>query len=112
MTFSEEKTNGVLALGVSGRIHTEASAELSKELNTLIDHGERHLLLDFSGVDYINSSGLRALLMAAKKLNGLGGKVVLANVTEMIQQILRVSGCASLIGIYPSVEEARKALKG
>ena len=112
MTFSEQKTDGVLVLGVSGKIHTEASEELLKKLNALIDQGEWHLLLDLSGVDYINSSGLRVLLTVAKKLNGLSGKMVLATVTELIQQILRVSGCASVIGVYSSKEEALKALTG
>lgn len=111
MTFSEEKTDGVVVLGARGRIHTEASEELLKKLNNLIDQGERHLLIDFSGVDYINSSGLRVLLMVAKKLNGLGGKLVLAAATELIQQVLRVSGCTYLIAVYPSKEEALNALK-
>ena len=111
MTFSEEKTDGVLVLGVSGKIHTEASDELLGKLNTLIDQGERHLLLDFSDVGYINSSGLRALLIVAKKLNGLSGKMVVAKAAEWVQQVLQVSGCASVIGIYPSEEEALKAFK-
>ena len=111
MTFSEEKTDGVLVLGVSGKIHTEASDELLRKLNTLIDQGERHLLLDFSDVGYINSSGLRALLIVAKKLNGLSGKMVVAKATEWVQQVLQVSGCASVIGIYPSEEEALKVFK-
>ena len=111
MTFSEEKTDGVLVLAINGKIHTEASEELLRKLNTLIDQGERHLLLDFSGVEYINSSGLRTLLIVAKKLNGLSGKIVIAKATEWVQQVLQISGCASVIGIYPSKEEALKALK-
>jgi anti-sigma B factor antagonist len=111
MTCSEEKTDGVLVLGVSGKIHTEVAEELREKLNTLMDQGERYFLLDFSGVDYINSSGLRVLLIAAKKLNGLSGKIVVAQATEWIQQVLRISGCASVIGVYPSKEEALIALK-
>lgn len=111
MTFSEEKADGVLVLGVSGKINTEASAELSKRLNALTDRGERRLLLDFANVDYINSSGLRVLMTVARKLNDQGGKMVLAAVTKLIQQILRVSGCAAVIVIYTSRDEALKALK-
>jgi hypothetical protein len=47
MTLSEEKINGVLTIENSGNIHAEAAEELLKELNTLINQGERHLLLDF-----------------------------------------------------------------
>ena len=79
---------------------------------TLIDQGERHLLLDFSGVEYINSSGLRALLTAAKNLNDLSGKMVLTDVNELIHQVLHVSGCTSHIAVYPSKGEALKALSG
>lgn len=112
MTLSEGKTNGILVLRVSGKINTSASAELLKKLNTLIDQGERHLLLDFANVDYINSSGLRVLMTTTRKLGDLGGKMVLASVTDLIQQVLQVSGCASIIEIYPSSDEAFNALKG
>jgi anti-sigma B factor antagonist len=112
MTLSEEKINGVITLEISGKIHAEAAEELLKKLNTLIDQGERHLLLDFSGVEYINSSGLRALLTAAKILNNLSGKMVLTDVNELVHQVLHVSGCASRIAVYPSKEEALKALNG
>ncbi len=111
MTCSEEKIDGVFVLGVSGKIQAEASEELLEKLNSIIDQGEHRLLLDFSGVDYINSSGLRALLVAAKKVNGLGGRIVLAAVTELIQDLLRIAGCASVIGIYPSKEEALNSVK-
>jgi anti-anti-sigma factor len=111
MTLSVEKIDAVVVLGICGKIHTEASEALLKRLNALIDQGERHLLIDFSGVDYINSSGLRALLIVAKKLKGLGGEMVLAAVTELIQQVLRVSGCTSLIGIHASREKALNAFR-
>ena len=112
MTFSEEKVDGVTVLVIGGKINTEASEDLLKKMSGLIDNGARHLLLDLSGVDYINSSGLRVLLMAAKDLNDLSGEMVLADVNELIRQILHVSGCTSHIAVYPSKEEALKALKG
>lgn len=111
MTFIEEKVDDVIVLGIGGKINTEASEDLLKKTTDLIDNGARHLLLDLSGVDYINSSGLRVLLTVAKKMTDLNGKIVLANVAELIHQVLHVSGCTSHIGIYPSREQALKALK-
>ena len=112
MTLSEENIDGVIVLGISGKINTETSEDLLKELATRIDHGARHLLLDLSGVEYVNSSGLRVLLTVAKRMNDLSGKMVLAGVTELICRILNVSGCTSHIEVYPSREEALIALKG
>lgn len=111
MTFSEEIFDGVIVLRINGKINTEASEDLLKEMTNLIEDGARNLLLDLSGVDYINSSGLRALLTATKRLTDLGGKMVLADVTELIYQVLQVSGCTSHIGVYPSREGALEALK-
>ncbi len=111
MTFSEEKVDGVIVLGISGKVNTEASEDLLKKMTDLIDNGARRLLLDLSGVDYINSSGLRVFLTAAKRMADLSGKIVLANVTELIYQVLHVSGCTSHIEVYSSREEAFKALK-
>ena len=109
MTFSEEKTGDVLIVGLSGKIDTEGSKELFEKLNALTDQAERNLLLDFSSVSYINSSGMGVLLMVAKKLNGVRGKIILAKVNDQIRQVLRISGLASIIGIYPSRDEALQA---
>lgn len=111
MTFSEEKIDDVIVLGIGGKINTEASEDLLRKMTDTINKGARHLLLDLSGVDYINSSALRVLMTVAKRMTDLNGKLVLADVTELIYQILQVSGCTSHIGVFPSREEALKALK-
>lgn len=111
MTFSEENVDGAIVLGIGGKINTEASEDLLKKMASLIDNGARHLLLDLSGVDYINSSGLRVLLTAARRMTDLGGKIVLADVAELIYQVLEVSGCTSHIRVYHSRDEALKAFK-
>ncbi len=111
MIISEKKSGGILILGIRGKIDTDGAEQLLDKLSALIAHGEHRLLLDFSGVDYINSSGLRSLLITAKELKGRSGKMVLANVSELVHQVLRISGCASVIGIHPSQEEALTALE-
>lgn len=111
MIISEKRTSGTLMLGLRGKIDTDGAEQLLNRLNALIEQGEHHLLLDFSGVDYINSSGLGAILMAAKKLNDLDGRIALANVSELVHHVFRISGCASVIGIYPSEQEALAAFE-
>ncbi|TAM79818.1 MAG: anti-sigma factor antagonist [Acidobacteria bacterium] len=111
MTFNEENVEGIIVLAIGGKINTEASESFSKKMTSLIENGARQMLLDLSGVDYINSSGLRALLAAAKKMADLGGKMALADVAELIYRVLEVSGCTSHIRVYHSREEALKSLK-
>jgi anti-sigma B factor antagonist len=111
MTFTEDNIEGVIVLRISGKINTETSEDLLKKMNDLIDNGARQLLLVLSCVDYINSSGLRVLLTAAKRMTDLSGKIVLADATELVYQVLQVSGCTSHIDVYPTWEEALNALK-
>jgi anti-anti-sigma factor len=111
MTFSQEQVDDVIVLGVGGKINTEASEALLRKMTDVIEKGARHLLLELSGLDYINSSGLRILLTVARKMTDVSGKIVLADATELIYRVLQVSGCASHIGVYSSREEALKVLK-
>lgn len=110
MTLSEENVDGVIVLAIGGKINTEASEDLLKKMTSLINKGARQMLLDLSGVDYINSSGLRALLTVAKRMADLSGKMVLADVAELVYQVLEVSGCTSHIRVYSSKEKALKSL--
>jgi len=109
--INEKRISGMVMLGLRGKIDTDGAAQLLNKLNALIEQGEHHLLLDFSGVDYLNSSGLGAILMTAKKLNDVNGRIALANVSELVHHVFRISGCVSIIGIYPSEEEALAAFE-
>jgi Anti-anti-sigma regulatory factor (antagonist of anti-sigma factor) len=57
---------GITVLSVAGRIDTVSAPMLEEAINHTIESGIRKILLDFSAVAYISSSGLRVLLAAAK----------------------------------------------
>jgi anti-anti-sigma factor len=106
MTFTEERNGEVLILGPNGRIDTENSEVLLGKITQVIDGGVRSLLLDFSSVTYVTSSGLRTLIMAAKRLANLGGKLVLAGMNAQVQRILEISGLTSVLTVHPTKAEA------
>ena len=85
-----------VTLSVIGTINTETVPELSKALLAL-DYNGLDLTLDFAKTDYITSAGLRALLVARKKLTDQTMRILHAN--EEIVMIFSVTGFDSLIHI-------------
>ena len=63
-------------------------------------------MLDFAGVDYISSAGLRVLMLAAKQAKAQGGFLAVAAVQPLVQEILEISKFTLVLRILPSVREA------
>jgi anti-anti-sigma factor len=64
MRIDEERVGGALVIAPAGRIDSVSSGELERLVVSRIDGGEKRLVLDLAGVEYISSAGLRVLLMA------------------------------------------------
>ena len=97
MNINIEKANGATVMQLEGRIDTTTAPELEKAIN---NEGEalKSLVLDFKGVDYISSAGLRVLLSAQKKMN-VQGSMELINVSEDVMDILEMTGFADVLVI-------------
>ena len=106
MTLSEEKSGKVFVLGLSGKLDIEGGKMLVERMTQILDGGERYILLDFTDIAYINSSGLRALLLVAKQLASSGGMLVLAGLSDPNQKVLMISGLTSIFTLRPTKAEA------
>jgi len=108
MQVDTEKTGEVLVIGISGRIDGVTAPELESRLTELIDAGERKLVIDLDGVDYISSAGLRVMLYTAKKLRK-EGRLALSRPRDMVREVFDVAGFGSVLTIVDD-REAAKAL--
>ena len=82
---------------VDGRLDTNTAPSLDKTINE--DIGDtKNLVLDFKGLEYISSAGLRILLSAQKKMQKIGSMKVL-NVNEMIMEVFEMTGFADILNI-------------
>ena len=80
---------------VEGRLDTLAAPALLDELEQMDDHVDS-VVFDFSELEYISSMGLRALVIASKKVNGA---LVIKNVSPRIMSILSTTGLDNTIRI-------------
>ena len=90
-----EDGKALFALG--GRLDTTTAPELEKELREALP-GVSELTLDFAGLEYISSAGLRVLLLAQKIMNKQGGMKV-TNVNETIAEIFEVTGFSDILTV-------------
>ena len=97
MNINIERENGKALMKIEGRLDTTTAPELEKAIN---DEGSdlKGVVLDFGGVDYISSAGLRVLLTAQKKMNAQG-YMELRNVSEAVMDVFEMTGFADILVI-------------
>lgn len=111
---SREEGNAVI-LRPEGRIdHTHADAfRLGLEPHvSACTQGAKVLVLDFSGVTFISSIGLRALMIAVKQVKAQGGRMMLAELTPLVREVFQISRFDLLFEIHPTVAAALAAVEG
>ena len=97
MEITKTQQGDELDLAVSGRLDTSTAPELEQVINESVE-GVKCLRLDFSGLDYLSSAGLRVLLGAQKTMMKQG-EMVLSNVNETIMEVFEMTGFADLLTI-------------
>ena len=97
MTIQKTLNGTALNVAVEGRLDTTTAPQLEKELKDSLS-GATELTLDFAGLEYISSAGLRVLLTAHKTMSAKGGMKV-KNVNEIVQEVLDVTGFSDILTI-------------
>ena len=106
MEIKTEKRGNGAVVHASGRIDTAAAPALEQELNRLIAEGTHKILLDFTGVPYISSGGLRVLLATAKKLRGAGDSFSLCALNAEVTKIMTLAGFNTIFAIFSTEGDA------
>lgn len=92
MTASTRLVGDVTIVDLSGRIVLgEGSAELRDLVRNLASTGNKKILLNLSGINYIDSSGLGELVAAFTSLRKQGGELKLLNLTKRVHDLLHIT---------------------
>ncbi|UCC38998.1 MAG: STAS domain-containing protein [Candidatus Aminicenantes bacterium] len=108
-TITEE--NGIKWLNLKGRIDSMSSPEIDRKIKELILSGERTLVVNFEGVNYISSAGLRVFLSAQKQLKKVEGKIILYKLSQGVLEVFRLSGFVQMFAILSSKDEFDSVLQ-
>jgi anti-sigma B factor antagonist len=104
----------VYVVRVMGEVDMSHEEELRGELRTAVAADARGIVVDLTECEFIDSSGIRALLLSREAQHPEDGAVRLAVAasSEQILRILSVMGIDRVIPIRPTAEEAASALTG
>ena len=97
MTIEIKKNEKELTIEVVGRLDTITAPVLENTIGENIG-GIQSLILDFKGLEYISSAGLRILLGAQKKMKD-HGSMKLVGVCEEVMEVLEMTGFADILTI-------------
>jgi anti-sigma B factor antagonist len=103
-----ERNGTAVVRPTSPRVDLEVAGEFRAALVQLIDSGHRRLVVDMSDVNFVDSSGLGALVSALKTLKVLkgDGDVRLANVQPPVVALLEIIRLHRVFASYPTVDQA------
>ena len=107
---AEEREENALVLIPAGRIDSGNARAFESVVTERIDAGEHRLIVDFSRLDFISSSGLRVLLIAAKTLKIHKGGIALCSMKDHIKEVFQISGFDRIIPIRDSRQDALTVL--
>lgn len=105
LSIQSEAKGSAVVVTISGRVDSETAPTLDAELTKAVS-GSSKLVLELSGVEYISSAGIRAIVKAAQATEQNGGGVKMASAPELVTSIFYTVGIVDKIKSYPTVDEA------
>jgi anti-anti-sigma factor len=96
----------ILVLKPSGRIDANTAQAFEEESLRHVNASLNRIIIDFSLLDYLSSAGLRALLIIARGVKNQGGDAIMCSLPDNINNVIKISGFDTILGVYSTVEDA------
>ena len=113
MEFSSRKLDDVVLAVPVGQIDHPNAQQLQQALTPILDDssaGKTALVLDFAGVTYVSSMGLRVLMVAAKQMRSRSARMAVAALQPVVAEIFDIARFRHVVEVFPSVRDALQAL--
>ena len=111
MQIRELQQGTVAVIALSGRVTINDQPGLLKDaVASSLERGAKHVLLDLSGVGYIDSTRLGELISAHVTVTKRGGHLRLVATPDRVAELLHLAGLDTVFEKYPSADEAARGL--
>jgi anti-sigma B factor antagonist len=101
---------GVALVEVRGELDVRTAPELRDLVERLIAEGDRRLVVDLNLVDYLDSTGLGALVRSARCVNAADGELQIVCDSPRIQRIMEIAGLTRVLALCLSRADAFERL--
>ena len=107
MQIEERAVGDVLILDVKGRITLGEGDELLQDkVNSLLNQGQKKIVLNLAAVPYIDSAGLGEIVRTYTTVSRQGGNLKLLNLTKRITDLLAITKLLTVFETYESENDA------
>lgn len=101
-----EWVRGIPVMVMMGRLDTTSAPLFDAQAAPFLAEARGRVLLDFSGLTYVSSAGLRSILRIIKHTAACGGRPGIFAIPAHILELIEISGFKPLLDIYPDRETA------
>jgi anti-sigma B factor antagonist len=108
MHIGRKEIGDIVILSIDGQINIETVHDLKESFKNLLSENRKKIVFDFKKVGYIDSLGMATLIVFLRKLDEIGGSMVLCNLSPMVNSIFKISRIELAFQIF---DEEGKALK-
>jgi len=98
--------NGTLVLTLAGGITAGRCETLEKQVVSLIESGEKRVVLDVTSITFLDSAGIGTLVACFSKLKKAGGDMRLAGAAGKVESVLKMTQVDKVVRFFPTVETA------
>ncbi|MBI5476477.1 MAG: STAS domain-containing protein [Ignavibacteriales bacterium] len=107
MKLSTKESEGIITIVLSGNVLGGPDAtELNDTLHHLLEKKKKKIVVDLSGVQSMNSSGLSMLIGALTTMRNSGGDLKIAAASKKIESLLVITKLSTVFELYPTVKKA------
>jgi anti-sigma B factor antagonist len=101
-----ELDDTTVVIRVAGEIHATTAPGFSERLNSAIDGGKTGVVLDLTGVEFIDSTGLSVLLNGLRRVTRVRGSMVIACANPTVLRLFEITKLDTTFEILPDCDEA------
>lgn len=108
MDITTRTHNAITIVAFAGSLDSATAPLAQQALDRVLASGgpPRKIVVDFTGLDYISSAGLRVLLGTAKRLGGGTGGLRLFGLNDTVGEVFQISGFSTILAVFATEAEA------
>lgn len=106
MELAENATDRYVVIAPTGHFNLVSAPSTKAHIDALVAAGQTRIVVDLSGVDYIDSSGLGALIGALKSARQASGDLRVAAAGEQVKAVLALTNIDRILAPFDTVEAA------
>lgn len=112
LQIATDQADDITILRLSGELDSMNVTDLNTAYNALLESGRSLLVVDLSGLDFIDSAGLGGLVSLWERSMERGCFVAIGAQSPRVKEVLQITGLNSVLKVFESMDAAKSGVRG